>query len=78
MKFPTGVWGHVTRPPNGEPDLLAVRIESETGGAFLILTREPTGEFDTWVDGWGDVVGYLSSMEVDWGGWDPHAPPMQP
>jgi len=68
MDFPTGVWGRVTRPPNDEPDMLAVRIENEKGGSFLIFTREPDGEFDTWVESRKDVVDYLSTFSVDWGG----------
>jgi hypothetical protein len=64
--FPIGLWGRVLRPPPGEPELIAVRIEPQNEGSFLILTREPTGEFDSWVEGSGEVMDYLSSMEVDW------------
>lgn len=66
MDFPTGIWGRVVKPPHDEPALLAVRIEREKGRSFLILTREPGGEFDTWVESREEVVDYLSSMVVDW------------
>lgn len=68
MDFPTATWGRVVKPPSDEPDLLAVRIESDKGGSFLILTREPEGEFDTWVKGRRDVVDYLATLVVDWDG----------
>ena len=66
MDFPTGVWARVVKPPSQEPELLAVRIERAHGGGFLILTRAPDGDFDTWVESREDVMDYLSSMSVDW------------
>lgn len=54
-------------PPSDEPDLIAVRIEKEKCGGFLILTREAAGEFDTWVEGRKEVVDYLVTLVVDWG-----------
>ena len=64
--FPVGIWGLVTKTPEKEPTLTAVRIDALEGGSFLILTREGGSEFDSWVESEADVEGYLRSMVVQW------------
>jgi len=66
MTFPVGVWGRVLRPPASEPHLAEVRIDRDKGDSYIILTREPNGEFDTWVENEEDVLAYLRPMTVDW------------
>lgn len=65
MTFPLGVWGRVLRPPSDEPHLAEVRVDQDRG-AYIVLTREPHGEFDTWVESEREVLEYLRQMTVLW------------
>lgn len=63
--FPISKWGDVKRQPDGSK-VERVRIDASGGSGFLILTKEPNGTFDVWVETEDDVVDYLSSLEVEW------------
>lgn len=66
MRYPLHVWGAVVRPPDGEPLLLAVRVEPSANGSFSVLVRDPAGAFDVWLESEEDVFAYLTTMEIRW------------
>lgn len=63
--YPLGTWGRVTCSAD-DTAVLKVRIDEVEGGGFLILTQEPHGSFDTWVEHERDVEAYLATLEVLW------------
>lgn len=65
FSFPTGVWGVITS--HGSDQIVtAVMIEPTSPSGFLIITKEPSGTFDCWVESESQVSDYLKTVEVRW------------
>lgn len=66
LPFPVSKWGDVRSQHGPEANVERVRVEVNKGGGFLIITKEPTGTFDVWVETREEVSEYLATLEVDW------------
>ena len=62
---PIGVWGDVARASRDARRIRSIRVE-RAGTAFLVLTREEHGEFDTWLETAKEVRDYLSTYTIHW------------
>jgi len=59
--FPIHRWGRV----EGSDSISALRIDEAVGG-FLLITEEPHGVFDIWLEDEADVSDAISKMNIFW------------
>lgn len=64
--FPIAAWGIVSSVNDGAGQIEEVRIERCASGGFIIVTKEPSGTFDVWVESEAEVVELLGSMAIRW------------
>jgi len=57
-------WRQVRVDKSGA-EATAVRIEKLSTGGYLFHTREPTGEFDIWLESEADVVASLQDYVLE-------------
>jgi len=60
--FPLHTWGSV----EGHEQVRAVRVDETPDNHFLLVTDQPSGTFDTWLESEDDVIDALSEMRVHW------------
>ena len=63
--FPIGVWGTVHPASRNPASISRVKIDA-AGSSFLLITEEPNGTFDTWLETTGDVLAALSKLSIRW------------
>lgn len=64
--FPIATWGIVSSGKIRAVQIEKVRIDRGVPSGFIIVTKEPTGTFDVWVETEAEVMEFLDSMEIDW------------
>jgi len=65
-KFPVGVWGTIVASIRGDERARRVRIDVAPSESYLIVTEEPAGTFDVWVECAEDVMAYLDELTIEW------------
>ncbi|WP_394821491.1 hypothetical protein [Pendulispora albinea] len=64
--FPTGVWGIVSKADPENAQIEKVRIDHSKPSGYIIVTKEPKGTFDVWVETEAEVTDFLKAMVVRW------------
>ena len=64
--FPIATWGLVSSANDGSAQIERVRIERCVPSGFIVITKEPSGTFDVWVENEAEVVKFLESMAIRW------------
>ncbi|NUP09294.1 MAG: hypothetical protein HOW73_24850 [Polyangiaceae bacterium] len=65
-RFPIGVWGVVERQEPGASAIERIRIDTTNPAGFVIITKEPKGTFDVWVETEEEVLEFLGTLDVRW------------
>jgi hypothetical protein len=66
LLFPVGTWGTVVSQKSGLARIEKVRIDRSGTAGFIIITKEPAGTFDVWVETAEEVLEFLDSLVVRW------------
>jgi hypothetical protein len=66
LPFPIGTWGIVTSAEIGSGQIEKVRIDRGVPSGFIIVTKEPAGTFDVWVETEAEVVEFLETIAICW------------
>ncbi|WP_437936375.1 hypothetical protein [Sorangium sp. So ce341] len=64
--FPIGIWGSVLSAESGSRALGRVRVDRDATSGFIMITEEPTGTFDVWVETEAEVAEFLESIAIRW------------
>jgi hypothetical protein len=56
----------VSSPEGGAAPIEAVRIDRGNPSGFIIVTKEPAGTFDVWVETEAEVVEFLAPIAIRW------------
>lgn len=64
--FPIATWGLVLSANDGSAKIERVRIDQCAPSGFIIITKEPSGTFDVWVESEAEVVEFLETMAIRW------------
>lgn len=66
LPFPIATWGIVSSGNSESVQIERVRVDRSAPTGFIIVTKEPTGTFDVWVETEAEVVEFLESIVVNW------------